>query len=172
MIKSTTDTDIALFLSSVSMPSGGSTQALSFECSPLVLLAVAGNRYSREAGRLFKGQHQQSLMTWRVLALLASKPNVTVAEASRTTGIDKAAVSRALNALEESKLVMTEAPVADPRRKLWSLSEAGYALHSEMLQTSLHIHRTLLQGLSSEESCELARLLSIVSSNFDSLAAD
>lgn len=160
------------FLISVDGPRGEKLKALSFECSPLVLLAIAGNRYSREAARLFKGRHQESLMTWRVLALLASKQSVTVATATQTTGIDKAAVSRTLNALEESGLCLSEAPAADPRRKTWKLSEAGYALHSDMLETSLDIHRALLQGLSATDATELSRLLTIVSNNFKELPAE
>jgi len=170
MDESTAKPELEQFLASVPMPHGGEASTLSFEHSPLVLLAVAGNRYSREAGRLFKGRHQQSLMIWRVLGLLASKPGVTVAFATRTTGIDKAAVSRALATLEESALATTEASVSDPRRKIWWLSEAGYDLHREMLQTSLEIHQTLLHGLSDDESRELARLLSIVSANFSDIA--
>lgn len=160
------------FLVSADKPDGGSTLALSFELSPLISLAIAGNRYSREAARLFKGRHQESLMTWRVLALLASKQSVTVATATQTTGIDKAAVSRTLNALEESGLSLSEAAAADPRRKTWRLSKAGYALHSDMLETSLDIHRTLLHGLSSTDAAELSRLLTIVSNNFKDFPAD
>ena len=160
------------FLISASEPNGEKLQALCFESSPLVLLAVAGNRYNRAAARLFKGRHNESLMRWRVLALLASKQRVTVAIATQTTGIDKAAVSRALNALEESSLSLSEASPADPRRKTWRLSAAGYALHDEMLQTSLDIHRTLLRGLSGEEATELTRLLAVVSNNFNALPSE
>ncbi len=160
------------FLVSVSKPGNSSTQAVSFEHSPLVLFAIAGNRYNRLAGRLFKERHQESLMTWRVLGLLASKQRASVAFAAQTTGIDKAAVSRTLNQLEESGLALSEAPTADPRRKTWWLSEEGYELHEAMLVTSLELHRKLLKGLSSNETVELARLLTVVANNFDERPTD
>ena len=167
----TPPSDLARYFDSVEKPDGTVAQVLSFEHSPLVLLAIAGNRYSRVASRLLKGRHQESLMTWRVLALLASKPRATVASATQTTGIDKAAVSRTLNALAESGLVLSESATTDARRKSWWLSEEGYALHSAMLETSLTMHQALLQGLSVDDATEFSRLLRLVSNNLNELPA-
>lgn len=124
---------------------------LSFRNSPVVLITFAGNRLTREATRAYQAEFDIGVMDWRMLVMMTRSPGCSVAQASRVTGIDKAAVSRSLHRLEQAGFAQAEALGEDERRKSWSLTAAGHALHAKLLPHALERQRGLLDGFSPQE---------------------
>ncbi|WP_246032530.1 MarR family winged helix-turn-helix transcriptional regulator [Thalassobius vesicularis] len=124
---------------------------LSFSRSPTVLLTFAANRFTRSAARVYQQEYGIGAMDWRMLVMLTRVPGCSVALASKTIGIDKAAVSRSLTRLEQAGLAVAETPLPDPRRRDWTLTDKGRALHERILHTALERQRKLLEGFSEAE---------------------
>ena len=128
-------------------PADTAERTLSFSRSPTVLLTFAANRFTRAAARDFQNRFGIGSMDWRMLVMLTREPGSTVSHSGRTIGIDKAAVSRSLRRLEAKGLA---APAPDAPTQ-WELTDAGRAMHAEVLEMALNRQRHLLQGLSAEE---------------------
>jgi len=144
--------DDALFLVDVEDPvGGGTTRTLSHSRSSLVLIGMATNRYVRGSSRLFQKRFGIGVMDWRMLVMLTRQPDISVTAASRTIGVDKAAVSRALARLEKTGLAEAACPGGNRRHRVWRLSHAGRAKHDEMLAISLRIHQAILSEFSRDE---------------------
>ncbi len=141
--------DESYFLVEIEDDSGNvAGNTLSFSRSPTVLLQFAAGRFTRSAARLYQKEYGVGATEWRMLVMLTRKPESSVAEASETIGIDKAAVSRALAALEKKGLVDAIVPKGDPRRRRWLLTEAGKSMHEAILAIALDRQRKLLDGFS------------------------
>ncbi len=106
------------------------------------------NKYVRATSKVFKKEYGLGVMDWRMLVTLTRHPGTTVTRSSQIIGIDKGAVSRALSRLEEKGLAVATATGASERRKNWTLTEKGVALHAELLTLSLRFHQDILKGLS------------------------
>ncbi|MBE1296121.1 MarR family winged helix-turn-helix transcriptional regulator [Phycobacter azelaicus] len=124
---------------------------LDFTRSPVVTVTFAGNRLTRNAARAYQQEFGVGVMEWRMLVMLTRDPGCSVGHAARTTGIDKAAVSRALQRMEQAGLARAEVLGGDERRKSWLLTDAGHALHARMLPRALERQRALLKGFSPDE---------------------
>jgi DNA-binding MarR family transcriptional regulator len=124
---------------------------LDYSRNPVVTVTFAGNRLTRNAARAYQKEFGIGVMDWRMLVMLTRDPGCSVGQAANLTGIDKAAVSRALQRMEKAGLVRAEVRGGDERRKSWFLTEAGHALHAQMLPRALERQRDLLKGFSPEE---------------------
>jgi len=133
---------------------------LSFSQTPAILLVFAANRYTREAARIYQEQYQMSALEWRMLVMLMREPGSSVSHASRTIGVDKAAISRCLRKLEEKELACPRQLGNDERRKAWHLTSAGVKLHDQILPVSLGLQKKMLDGFSKEELETFIHLLS------------
>lgn len=146
---------------------GPASATLSFRRSPTVLLNFAGNRFTRSAARFYQQEFGLGAMDWRMLVMLTREPGSSVSHAARTIGIDKAAVSRSLQRLESAGLAQAETPAGDERRKTWSLTPDGIALHARVLPAALARQRALLKGFSAEEVATLTGFLNRMLDNLD-----
>ncbi|MEP3633288.1 MAG: MarR family transcriptional regulator [Shimia thalassica] len=144
-------------------------QTLSFSRSTTVLLTFAANRFTRSVARLYQDEFGIGAMDWRMLVMLTREPGCNVARASKTMGIDKAAVSRSLARLEKSGLACAESSASDERRKAWSLSGQGRALHDRILDVALDRQRQMLQGFTPEEVAQFNGFLSRFLTNLDAV---
>ncbi len=124
---------------------------LDFDRSPVVTLTFAGNRLTRNAARAYQEEFGIGVMEWRMLVLLTRSPGCSVVSAARTTGIDKAAVSRSLQRMQKDGLARSESSGRDERRKAWFLTESGHTLHARILPRALQRQRALLKGFSKDE---------------------
>ena len=141
-----------LFLIDMSnIDEAGSGTTLSFSRSTTVLLTFTANRFTRSAARHYLEEFGIGAMDWRMLVMLTRSPDCSVAHASRTIGIDKAAVSRSLSRLEQAGLASAQCKHADKRRRGWSLTKAGHELHGKMLAHALERQQKLLDGFGIEE---------------------
>ncbi|MEM9578879.1 MAG: MarR family transcriptional regulator [Pseudomonadota bacterium] len=129
----------------------GVAKTLSFSRSPTVALSFAANRFTRFAARDYQDKFGIGAMDWRMLVMLTRAPGCSVSDASRTIGIDKAAVSRSLARLEKSGLAKALSTSSDDRRKSWTLTASGRAQHDLVLKVALDRQRKLLRGFSPED---------------------
>ncbi|MBT6095058.1 MAG: MarR family transcriptional regulator [Rhodospirillaceae bacterium] len=159
----TPELDTSIFLVSVEDENDTNRQTLSHSHSPLVLLGKVTNRYVRDSSRLFQKDFGIGVMEWRMLVILTRKPSASVTESSRIIGIDKGAVSRALARLETKGLAAT----ASETRRKWHLTDAGRAMHEEILAVSLRLHQRLLDGFSTEEVFDLNSFLHRIMENLE-----
>lgn len=142
---------------------------LSFSRTPTVLLTFAANRFTRSASRVYQDRFGIGAMDWRMLVMLMREPGSSVSHASRTIGIDKAAVSRSLQRLEKRGLATPEVVGGDERRKDWRLTPAGRALHDRVLELALVRQKALLNGFSREEIAAFTGYLSRFLENLEHL---
>lgn len=149
--------------------SGPAETTLSFTRAPSVLIAFAGNRFTRSASRHYQKAFGIGAMDWRMLVMLTREPGSPVSHAARTIGIDKAAVSRSLRRLEKSGLAVPESHGSDERRKNWTLTAEGQALHARILQAALERQAKLLEGFTTKETEAFAGSLRRFLANLDAL---
>lgn len=158
-MQDTPEYDDDMLLVDVEGPDGARRRTLSFTRAPTVLLTFAANRYTRSVSRIYQDRFGIGAMDWRMLVMLTREPDSSVSHASRTIGIDKAAVSRSLTRLEQRGLVRAEAPGPDGRRRLFRLTDAGRAMHDEVLALAMERNRALFKGFSADEMTMMAGLL-------------
>ena len=121
-------------------------------------LIILANKITASASQTYRKQFGVGTLEWRILGMVAFRPNQPVARLSELTGFDKAAVSRGLNALHKKKLALFEADQADPRRKTWNLSHTGKALYNQIASEALKRESRLTRGLTNEEKSDYIRL--------------
>lgn len=148
------------------MPAG---PTLSFSRTPTVLLTFAANRFTRSASRVYQDRFGIGAMDWRMLVMLMREPGSSVSHASRTIGIDKAAVSRSLQRLEKRGLATPTEVDGDERRKDWGLTPEGRALHDQILDLALDRQKALLDGFSRADVTAFTAYLSRFLENLDRL---
>ncbi|MDA7965921.1 MarR family winged helix-turn-helix transcriptional regulator [Ruegeria sp.] len=149
---------------------GGTT--LSFSRSPTVLLTFAANRFTRNAAKYYQDRFGIGAMDWRMLVMLTRSPGCSVALASKTIGIDKAAVSRSLARLEASGLAEASCASSDERRKSWRLTENGRVLHDRILGVALARQKKLLNGFSPQDVEQFTAMLGAFLNNLETLRED
>ena len=168
----TTDLPDELFLIHPDDSGGPATPTLSFSRSPTVLLNFTANRFTRSAARAYQDRFGIGAMDWRMLVMLAREPRSTAAHASRTIGIDKAAISRALARLETKGLVAPADPDQGRLGREWVLTDAGIALHRQVLSEALNRQKALLDGFTPEEVAQFTGFLTRCLGNLDKLSGD
>lgn len=89
------------------------------------------------------------VVEWRVLCHLATTPWDNVIAMANSIGLDKSSVSRALSGMETRGLV--EMRDGARRKREAALTDAGWALHREVLPVARAREAALLDGFSPEE---------------------
>lgn len=153
-------------------PDSPAAPTLSFRRTPTVLLTFAANRFTRAAAREYQHRFGIGAMDWRMLVMLAREPGSSVSHASRTIGIDKAAVSRSLKRLEKTGLVRSHTAGPDDRRRDWSLTGKGTRLHAKVLDLALDRQKKLLAGFSRDEVQAFTAYLARFLDNLDALTQE
>jgi DNA-binding MarR family transcriptional regulator len=126
-------------------------RALEFNEYTPALIGILYNRVSSGASRLYRATVGIGIAEWRTVGLLAARPGLPANLICEITGMDKAAVSRALASLEAAGYLDFAAEESDPRRKVWRLSEKGHDLHGRVLDMALAREKLLMTGISDEE---------------------
>jgi DNA-binding MarR family transcriptional regulator len=138
-----------------------------FESSPAFLICALGNRLDVTAERHLRKALDISLMEWRVLEVLAVEPAAPPGRIISVSGVHKAAVSRAVNALEQRGL-LKRAPAPDHglRTHLF-LTPAGRALYRRGIGERQQAEEKLLSGVSAQQRETLIEALQRVMRNLD-----
>lgn len=138
---------------------GDSLTTFSVSQTPTMLLSYAANRFNDVASDYFKERFSLGGVDWRMIFMLAGQPGSTAAFASSTIAIDKGAISRCLQRLEENGLAFAGPLHANGRSRGWHLTEKGRALHAELLEVALERQRMLLKGFAPSEAQALCNML-------------
>jgi DNA-binding MarR family transcriptional regulator len=99
------------------------------------------------------------LRDWRVLACLGGFGPLTNTEISRVVGMDAATITRSVQFLQESGLVMTRASRSDKRKQVISLTVAGGVAHDEIAPVRRAAAAKVERLLSQKDRKELYRIL-------------
>ncbi|RTR53929.1 MarR family transcriptional regulator [Pseudomonas aeruginosa] len=146
-------------------------QPLDLERYVPALLTALTNKLSSGASTCYRKHYGIGIVEWRVLAMLAVENNITANRIGQFVGLDKSAISRALQVLERDGHVTTEVDASDARRYTVSLSKSGQELHDRVLVTALERERLLLADLSAKETDVLIGFLHRMSAQLDKVNA-
>lgn len=133
--------------------------AYDFDNSLLYHLARASNLMAFGADPGNRKHYGVNVREWRVLAVLGSYQPITSAGVVEVTGLDKATVSRALEALDRKGMIRRAPHPEDGRASLLSLTEAGVELNNRIVPEATAQGRAYEAGLEPRERAELLRLL-------------
>ena len=95
---------------------------------------------------------------WRSLVVLALEP-ATAKRICEVTALDKAAISRSLQALERRGLIRPSDDTAGRRSRAYLLTDAGRRTYDQLLPGARELERGLLSALEPEEVPVLLKLL-------------
>jgi len=123
------------------------------------LVSAIGNKWSRSSSRIYLDRFGVGVTEWRIMAMLAIEPRITAYRICQVIGLDKAAVSRALSALERDGHVWSDEDRSTRRRKLVELTDSGWTLHERIIRMAHEREAVLVSDLTAEEVEQLAGLL-------------
>jgi MarR family transcriptional regulator for hemolysin len=106
-----------------------------------------------------------SLPVWLVLSSLKQEHRRTQLELARAIGIEGPTLTRHLDGLEESGLVIRHRDTGDRRAVRVELTEAGEQLHAALLKGVIAFHKRLTRGVSEPELERLNRTLARLADN-------
>lgn len=139
--------------------SGISGQTLDVMRSPAMLLSFAANHFTESASRYFKAGFDLGAVDWRLIFMFAGAPGSTAAHASKTIGIDKGAVSRAVQRLADLGLLVPGELHANGRSRGWYLTARGRRKHQALLKVALERQKELLAGFKADEVAQFCDFL-------------
>lgn len=122
-------------------------------------LSELSNRISRAIADRYAKTFNLTIPEWRVVAVLAQRPNLTAKQIVEATEMDKVAVSRAVARLSAAKRVAARLDPQDARRQLLALTATGAALHARIAPIALETEYALLAALKPEERRQLDAIL-------------
>lgn len=115
-------------------------------------LSLLSNTVSEGIARAYRREFGLSVTEWRVIAILGRFPGLTASEITARGAMDKVAVSRAVNRLQERGLLERGAHLEDRRRQPLRLSSRrGRSLFRKVVPKALSYESRLLEGLDPEE---------------------
>ena len=123
------------------------------------LLTFLTNKLSSGASACYRTHFGIGVVEWRVLSMLGVEDRITANRVCQVVGLDKSAVSRALQVLEKDGYVASQVDEKDARRYSVSLTAKGRDLHERVLVAALERERRLLADFSASEVDVLIDLL-------------
>lgn len=136
--------------------------------APAYLTWIA-NKLSGGASNAYLRAFDVGIETWRILVLLAIEDELTAQSVSKTIGMDKASVSRALKNMQADGLVTFGLDDHDGRLRLATITEKGRALHDQILELARERERVFLSVLAKHERESLLDLLRRLHDNLPSV---
>ncbi len=123
-------------------------------------LSLLSNTVSQGISATYRKDHGLSVTEWRVVAILGRFPGLTATEVMQRGVMDKVAVSRAVNKLQEKELVERSPHIEDRRRLPLKLSPSkGLPLFRKIVPKALAYEQQLLAALSEDELQRFSRLV-------------
>jgi DNA-binding MarR family transcriptional regulator len=113
---------------------------------PYFLLSI-NNPLSRGASQKYLDLFGIGIVEWRIVSMLAAEPKISATRICEVVALEKSSTSRGLKSLDDKGLVESAENPSDPRRKVWWLNAAGFALHDRILAVALERERRLLAGI-------------------------
>lgn len=113
--------------------------------------ASINNPLSSGASQQYRRDFGIGIVEWRIISMLAIEARIPASRIVDVVQLDKAATSRGLRDLEGKGIVCYEANASDPRRRIWWLSDEGYALHDRILKVAIEREDILLRGVNAAD---------------------
>jgi len=135
------------------------------------LLTQLSNKLSSAASQLYMREFGVGVVEWRVLSGAAAAPGARPNDICYMVGIDKGAVARAIRTLGERGLMTTEPGTEDGRSKTLHITEAGWALHQQVLEVALRREQVLLAPLSPADREKLLHYMRVLIAQLPSMRA-
>jgi DNA-binding MarR family transcriptional regulator len=117
------------------------------------------DQISQALAELYAERYQLNVAQWRVLAWLSHCDDLTAKKICAYTNMDKARVSRAIQALEERGLISRTPSPRDQRLHDLHLTEAGQALLAELVPEAQAWEAELVATLSAGEYRDLLNVM-------------
>ncbi|WP_321396524.1 MarR family winged helix-turn-helix transcriptional regulator [Emcibacter sp.] len=134
--------------------------------SPLLLenflpyrLSYLSNIIGRRLAAIYSDKFSIAPPEWKVMAHLHRFPNISAADVTEKTALDKVAVSRAVNSLLDKGLVQRSYAREDRRRSILNLTEQGQDIYNQIEPLVTDYETVLLETLNDTETEELDRLI-------------
>jgi DNA-binding MarR family transcriptional regulator len=122
-------------------------------------LSIASNAVSDLIAERYRKRFALKIPEWRVMAVLGDAGPMTQRALTAATLMDKVAVNRAVKVLESRALVTRAANPEDGRSHLLALTDAGHAIHAEVMPLALATERDLLAGFTPAQEAVLRDML-------------
>ena len=116
---------------------------------------VLANLIGQGFSGFLEGEHGLTVAEWRVMLTLGRHPGQTAAEITARWAMDKMAISRALQRLEDAGRIRRDRNPEDRRSYRLSLTEDGQTLHDEILPGATARYRDFVGCLSEQEIAQL-----------------
>jgi DNA-binding MarR family transcriptional regulator len=143
------------------------TAGTAFEASLSFLICALGRKIDVAAERQLRQALDIALMEWRVLEVIAVEEAAPPGRIISVSGVHKAAVSRAVNALEKRGLLKRVAARDHGLRTHLFLTSAGRAVYRRGIGERERFEEQLLGGLSGKQRKNVIDLLQHVMRSFD-----
>jgi len=125
-------------------------------------LSVLSNTVSTAIAGAYHRRFGLTIPEWRVMAVLATTPNLSAAEVAQRTAMDKVAVSRAVSSLLRQRRIARQPGRTDRRRSHLRLSSAGRRVYAQVVPFALAYEQALIRPLPSRDRATLDRALRIL----------
>ncbi|RJY09053.1 MarR family winged helix-turn-helix transcriptional regulator [Aurantiacibacter aquimixticola] len=135
-------------------------------------LSLASNAVSGRIAVEYRQRWGLSIPEWRVMAVLGDAGAMTQRDLTKRTLMDKVAVNRACKVLEERDLAQRTPNENDGRSHLLELTDAGRAMHDEIMPLALQMESQLFAGFSADELDLFRSLLARARSQAEGLSED
>lgn len=117
------------------------------------------DRISGELEQMYAARYRLNVAQWRILAWLSHCGELSASRICETTRMDKARVSRAVQALEARGLISRRPSSRDQRLQELRLTEAGEALLGELIPEARAWEAELVAPLTAGERRDLCRIM-------------
>jgi DNA-binding MarR family transcriptional regulator len=125
----------------------------------LAAIHVVSNRISRAFYADIEARHGISLPEWRVMLTLTRHPGMAAMAVAALWGMDKMAISRAVQRLARAGLVRRTPAADDRRRWVLELTTEGRRRYKAIEPAATQRYRDFLSALAPREVAQLRRLL-------------
>ena len=142
------------------------TEVIDIEHYAPFFLNAVGSAWQRKTSAIYRRDFGFGIGEWRVMSMLNIEPGITAMRICEVLRLDKGAVSRSLRVLEEAGLVGFEALPTDSRKRWWTLSPEGQAVHARVLAIALSCERQMMAGI---DPAEKAFFLKVMKQMLDNL---
>lgn len=114
-------------------------------------LASTAESFSRKLVEVYGRTYGLSREEWRLLLLLAEAGQLNSLELKQRTTLDKVQISRAAQKLEDKGLISRSVPASDRRLRVYTCSEAGQKLFSDVFPKVEAQAEAILENMSAQD---------------------
>lgn len=122
-------------------------------------LAALTHSITRSVAAVLKNRHDISLAEWKVMAIVAAKPELSAVDIAQRAQMDTVAVSRAVSKLMDRNLIVRKFGREDRRRSMLDLSSEGRKWYAEIAPLATELEEALLEDFSEEEKRVLEKTI-------------